>query len=209
MSQSLFHREERLRSDYQREIGQNLTHERKEKFKKKNRNRTTLPRHFLGALLKKLQETMDTSGMDELGLNIRIGRIPNFNKMQEWKRVVENFIAASSVTETTSIAAETTPSAATSSSSVSEPTSRVETTSSVAVSSTSLQNSISQNDRDRDDDYRIVTTTLRQIIRDEHNLADIEQQLASEQRNNHQVFEAFSHVIREVTDMVYKIFARL
>lgn len=43
---------------------------------------------------------------------------------------------------------------------------------------------------------------LRQIIRDEHNLADIEQQLSLEQDASHQAFQAFSRVLQEVTDMV-------
>lgn len=45
-------------------------------------------------------------------------------------------------------------------------------------------------------------TTLRQIVRNEHSLSDIEQQLVSEQKVNHQTFEAFCNVIREATDMV-------
>jgi len=74
---------------------------------------------------------------------------------------------------------------------------------------TSLQNSgfrtasTEQDDEGEiDEDYRIVTTSLRQIVRGEHNLADIEQRLISEQKVNHQVFEAFCNVIREATDMV-------
>jgi len=55
---------------------------------------------------------------------------------------------------------------------------------------------------DADDDYRVVTTTLRQIIRDEHNLADIEQQLSYEQSTNEQTFQAFSRVLQVVIDMV-------
>ena len=51
-------------------------------------------------------------------------------------------------------------------------------------------------------DHCIVTTTLWQIVRGEHSLANIEHQLVSEQKTNHQVFEAFCNVIREATDMV-------
>ena len=52
------------------------------------------------------------------------------------------------------------------------------------------------------DDYRVVTTTLRQIVRNDHNLADIEQQLVSKQNVNHQVFESFCSVVQEATNMV-------
>src|SRR5690242_18845252 len=50
--------------------------------------------------------------------------------------------------------------------------------------------------KETDENYRVVTTTLRQINRDEHNLADIERQLSFEQRTNHQAFESFSRVLQ-------------
>ena len=40
---------------------------------------------------------MDTSGMNGLGLASRIGRISDFNKMQEWKRAVGDFTTTSSI----------------------------------------------------------------------------------------------------------------
>jgi hypothetical protein len=119
--------------------------------------------------------------MNGLGLCSRIGRIPKFDRMKEWRNVVEEYLDSDL---TNPSIAET----------------------SVATSS---QNSnlatipINQDDEgDADDDYRIVTTTLQQIIRDEHNLADIEQQLSFEQSTNHQTFQAFSHILEVVTDMV-------
>ena len=63
-------------------------------------------------------------------------------------------------------------------------------------------NSNEQDETVKDDDYHIVTTTLRQIIRDEYSLADIEQRLVSEQHFNHRIFEAFCGVIEKVTKMV-------
>jgi hypothetical protein len=60
----------------------------------------------------------------------------------------------------------------------------------------------STEDDEMSDDYRSVTTTLCQILRDEHNLEDIEQQLLSEQRVNHETFAAFCDVVREATEMV-------
>jgi hypothetical protein len=166
-------------------VGQNPTQKQLERFKKKNRDRTTLPRYLIEELLKKLGETADTSGMDGLGLTARISRIRNFNKMQEWKKTVEEYL--NSIPEnltTTSNATE------------------ISTTAS-SRNSGSTATSIKQGDeRDPDDDYRVFTTTLRQIIRDDHNLNDIEKPLVFEQVVNHQVFKAFCRVIQEVTDMV-------
>ena len=47
-----------------------------------------------------------------------------------------------------------------------------------------------------------MTTSLRQLVREEHSLVDIEQQLVDEQRVNHETFAAFSNVIQEATDLV-------
>ena len=124
---------------------------------------------------------MDTSGMNGLGLASCIGRIPDFNKMQEWKRAMEE--AVSENLATTSVA---------------------EISATTSSQSSSLATApINQDEGDVDDKvYHVVTTTLRQIIWDEHYLADIEQQLSFEQDTNHQVFQAFSRVLQEVMDMV-------
>ena len=42
-----------------------------------------------------------------------------------------------------------------------------------------------QTTEDNEDDYQVVTTSLRQIVREEHSLVDIEQQLVDEQKINH------------------------
>jgi len=57
-------------------------------------------------------------------------------------------------------------------------------------------------EEDMSDNHRIVTTTLRQIIRNELSLTDIEQQLVPEQKFNHQIFESFYNIIQEATNMV-------
>ena len=82
---------------------------------------------------------MDTSGMNGLGLTSHIGRITNFNRMEEWKGAVEEHMKA--VSENPSI---TEISVATSSQS----------------SSLVMVPDIQDNDEEVDDDYHIVTTTL-------------------------------------------------
>jgi len=122
--------------------------------------------------------------MNALGLSGRLRRIKDPSTMQIWKKVTEEYMTAISMNPMT--------------------------ISDIGTSAaTSLQNSGSRtasteqdDEGEIDEDYRIVTTSLQQIVRGEHNLADIEQRLISEQKVNHQVFEAFCNVIREATDMV-------
>jgi len=177
------YRKERLQKNHEKEVGQNPTPKKLDNFKKKNISRTSPPRGYVERVFEKLGETMNTGNMDALGLSARLRRIKDPSTMQIWKEVAEEYTAAISINPVT--------------------ISNID-----ASSATPLQNSGSrvastkQDDGDIDEDYRIVTTTLQQIVRGEHSLADIEQQLVSEQKVNHQVFEAFYNVIREVTDMV-------
>jgi len=175
-----FYRVERLQSDYEKEVGKNSTQKQLEKFKKKNRERTSLPRYLIEELLKKLGEILDTTSMNGLGLTGRISRIQNFDKMQEWKRTVEQYLK--DISESNAVA-------------------EISTTSSLQTPGFTVT-SIEQDDKNLDDNYRTVTTSLQQIIRDEHNSIDIEKLLISEQEFNHHVFENFYHVIQEVTNMV-------
>lgn len=175
-----FYRVERLQSDYEKEVGKNPTQKQLEKFKKKNRERTSLPRYLIEELLKKLGEILDTTSMNGLGLTGRISRIQNFDKMQEWKRTVEQYLK--DISESNAVA-------------------EISTTSSLQTPGFTVT-SIEQDDKNLDDNYRTVTTSLQQIIRDEHNSIDIEKLLISEQEFNHHVFENFYHVIQEVTNMV-------
>ena len=112
--------------------------------------------------------------MDTLGLTGRLRNIKGFDKMQTWRNAVEECME--DVPENPA--------------SISSPFSDSE------------MGSREQDSEDEDNNHRTVTTTLRQILRDELNLADIEQQLILEQKFNHQVFEAFCHIIQEVTNMV-------
>lgn len=175
-----FYRVKRLQSDYEKEVGKNPTQKQLEKFKKKNRERTSLPRYLIEELLKKLGEILDTTSMNGLGLTGRISRIQNFDKMQEWKRTVEQYLK--DISESNAVA-------------------EISTTSSLQTPGFTVT-SIEQDDKNLDDNYRTVTTSLQQIIRDEHNSIDIEKLLISEQEFNHHVFENFYHVIQEVTNMV-------
>jgi len=54
----------------------------------------------------------------------------------------------------------------------------------------------------KDDKCHVVSTTLQQIIRDEHNLADIDQALTSEKEFNDHVFKVFCCVIQEAVNLV-------
>lgn len=66
-------------------------------------------------------------------------------------------------------------------------------TSNISTSAAILQSSGSrtalteqdEEEESMDDDHCIVMTTLLQIVQDKHNLADIEQQVVSEQKINH------------------------
>ena len=84
--------------------------------------------------------------------------------VQIWKEVVEEYLTAISINPTT--------------------TSNINTSATTPFQNPGSRTvSTEQDDEDMGNDYRIVTTTLRQIVRDEHSLADIEQQLVSEQRS--------------------------
>ena len=157
----------------------NPTQEQLDKFKKKNLGRTSLPRFLVEKLLERLGEIMDTSGMDALGLTDRFKRIRNFNRMEEWKRAVEKFMKA-----------------------VSENSAATSNLTTASSQTSGLMASTEQDEEDTGKDFRTVTTSLRQILRSEHDLNIVDQQLASEQKFNHEVFEEFSIVIREVTNMV-------
>ncbi len=52
------------------------------------------------------------------------------------------------------------------------------------------------------DNYYIITTALWQIIQNEHSLANIEQQLVSKQKVNHQIFESFCSIIQKIINMI-------
>ena len=121
--------------------------------------------------------------MNTLGLSNRLGRIKEPNTMQIWKEVVGEYL--------TTISNQTTISNVSTSATTSSQDSTVLT-----------EQDDKDNEGDADDDYHVVTTTLRQIIQDEHNLADIEQQLSYEQSTNEQTFQAFSRVLQVVIDMV-------
>ena len=160
---------------------QNSTPQKLDNFKKKNIDRASPPRGYVERVLEKLGETMDTSNMNALGLSQRLRRIKDPSTMQIWKVVTEEYMTAISINPV-----------------------NIDTSAGALLQNfSSRTTSTEQNDEgDINEDYRIVTTTLRQIVRDEHSLVDIEQRLVSEQKVNHQVFEAFCRVIREATDMV-------
>ena len=122
---------------------------------------------------------MDTSGMDALGLTDRFKRICNFNRMEEWKQAVEKFMKA-----------------------VSENSAATSNLTTASSQTSGLMASTEQDEEDTGKDFRTITTSLRQILRSEHDLNIVDQQLASEQKFNHEVFKEFSIVIREVTNMV-------
>ncbi|CAG8458472.1 10154_t:CDS:10 [Ambispora leptoticha] len=155
MTLLLLYRKERLRNDYEKEVGQNPTQKELDNFKEKNTNRASPPRGYVEALLERLSETIDTSNMKALGLSNRLRRIKDPSTMQIWKELF--LLCRILVLERT---------------------------------------------RDIDENCRVVTTTLRQIVRGEHSITDIEQQLLSEQKVNHQVFETFCDIIRDATDMI-------
>ena len=110
--------------------------------------------------------------MNNNGLSTRVQRVKNPGTLELWKEVVQDYQTAISRNDT-----------------------------SIFSSSTSVAAAL-QTTEDNEDDYRVVTTSLRQIIRKEHSLVDIEQQLVDEQKVNHQTFAAFSNVIQEATDLV-------
>jgi hypothetical protein len=174
----LLYRKERLRNDFEKEVRQKPTPQKLENFKKKNINRKSPPRGYLESVLNRLSETIDTSNMDTLGLSSRLKKIKT---MQIWVEVVEEYLTTISINIGTSA---TTPSQD-------------------SGSRTILTEQDNEDDEENmNDNYRIVTTTLRQIIRNEHRLADIEQLLVSEQKFNYQIFESFCNIIQEVTNMV-------
>jgi len=171
---------ERLQKDHEKEMQQNPKPKKLDDFKKKNINRTSPPRGYVESVLERLGETIDTSNMNGLGLSKRLGKMKDPSTMQIWKEVMEEYLAA--ISKNPNICT----SAATPSQS----------------SGSGMASTEQDEEEDMGDNHRIVTTTLRQIVRGEHSLADIENQLVSEQKDNHQVFEAFCNVIREATDMV-------
>lgn len=178
-----------------KEVRRDPTPKKLDLFKKKNINRARPPKGYVESVLARRNNRYYQHGW-----NRRLQRTKDPSTVQIWKEVAKEFLTIISNTPTT--------------------TSNISITSAV----TSLQNSVSSaqedsdeplqnftffteednedNEEDTDDNFRVVTTSLRQIIRDERNLADIEQQLSSEQRANHQVFQAFSRVLQEATDMV-------
>ena len=90
----MLYRKERLQNDFEKEVRQKPTPQKLENFKKKNINRKSLPRGYLEKILEKLNETIDTSNMDTLGLSNRLGRIKEPNTMQIWKEVAEEYLTA-------------------------------------------------------------------------------------------------------------------
>jgi hypothetical protein len=169
----LFYRRERLQGEYGK-LGRNPTQKQLESFKQKKLGQKSLPRGIVGRLLEKIGQEVDTSNMNTPGLTSHLSRIKGFNKMQAWRDAVEEFM-------------EDVP----------------ENAANISLSdSDSQMGSHEQNAEDKDDSCRIVTTSLRQIVRNELDLVDIEQQLTLEQKTNHQVFEALYRIIQEVTDMV-------
>lgn len=165
-------RKERLQNDYNKEVGQDSTQQKQDNFWKKNINRKRPPKGYVQRLLEKLGETTDISNMDNIGLSTRVQRVKNPGSVELWKEVVQDYQTAISRNDTT-----------------------------ISSSSTSVTAAL-QTTEDSEDDYRVVTTSLRQIIREEHSLVDIEQQLVDEQKVNHQTFAAFSDVTQEATDLV-------
>jgi len=178
------HRKERLRNDYEKEVRRNPTPQKLDNFQKKNINRASPPRGYVERLLERLGETIDTSSMNALGLSSRLRRIKDPSTLQIWKEVTEEYMTAISMNPMT--------------------ISDIGTSAATSLQNSGSRTALTKQDDEGeiDEDYRIVTTSLRQIVRGEHNLADIEQRLISEQKVNHQVFEAFCNVIREATDMV-------
>ena len=102
-----------------------------------------MPRYLIEELLKKLGEILDTISMNGLGLTSHISRIQNFDKMQEWKRTVEQYLK--DISESNTVA-------------------EISTTSSLQNSDFTVT-SIKQDDKKNlDDNYHTVTTSLQQII---------------------------------------------
>lgn len=153
-------------------MGQDSTPKKQDDFWKTNLNRKRPPKGYVQRLLEKLGETTDISDMNNTGLSSRVQRVKNPGTLELWKEVVQDYQTAISRNDT-----------------------------SIFSSSTSVAAAL-QTTEDNEDDYRVVTTSLRQIIREEHSLVDIEQQLVDEQKVNHQTFAAFSNVIQEATDLV-------
>src|SRR5262249_42180410 len=102
--------------------------------------------------------------MDAPCLGKHIDRIKNFNKMQAWRRAVDDHIKE-----------------------LSENHEELATTS--TESSSLPRVPIREDDADDDcvdaDDYCVVTTSLQQICREDANLMKMEQQLNDEQNTNH------------------------
>ena len=177
----MLYRKERLQNDFEKEVRQKPTPQKLENFKKKNINRKSPPRGYLEKILEKLNETIDTSNMDTLGLSNRLGRIKEPNTMQIWDEVVKEYLTTISINTGTS---STTPSQDSGSKTI------------------LTEQDNKYNEEDVNNDYRVVTTTLRQIVRNDLSLANIEHQLVFEQEVNHEVFESFYSVIQEATNMV-------
>src|SRR4051794_7275562 len=89
-----FYRKECLQNDYKKEIRGNPTSQKLAKFKDKNINRKSPPRGYLEKVLEKLNEMIDTSNMNTLGLSGHLGRIKEPNTMQIWKKVVGEYLTA-------------------------------------------------------------------------------------------------------------------
>lgn len=122
--------------------------------------------------------------MDTLGLTGRLSKIKGFDKMQAWRNIVEEYMEDEHMEDVLENPA-----------SISLPRSDSELGS-------HDQDGEDEDDTCRTDNCRTVTTTLRQIVRDELNLVDVEQQLTLEQKSNHQVFAALYRIIQEVVEMV-------
>ena len=153
-------------------MGQNSTQQKQDKFWETNINRKSPPRGYLQRLLEMLGETTDISNMNNTGLSGRLQRIKNPGTVEIWKQVVQHYQAAISRNDP------------------------------IPSSSSAPVAAALQTTEDNEDDHRVVTTSLRQLVREEHSLVDIEQQLIDKQRVNHETFAAFSNVIQEATDLV-------
>jgi hypothetical protein len=149
-------------------MGGNFTQKQLEKFRKDHMDKSRLPRGLVEALFERLKTTVDTTNMDAHGLSAHLSKRKNFNKIKVWEEAAEECLQSISENEVT------------------------------ASSNNETSPIATCQDEVKDDNYRVVSTTLRQIIRDEHNLADIDHSLTSEKEFNDSVFKAFCCVIQFV-----------
>jgi hypothetical protein len=155
-------------------MGFNPTGEQLKQFREKNLRRKRLPNNIMDDVLARIRETTDVSGMTPIGLNLRLRNVKGLNKMEVWREAVKATLENPATTGSED-----------------------------SGSKTILTKRGDNDDKEGNvDNLRAVTTTLRRIVRSEHNLDDIEQLLVSEQRANHEVFESYYRIIQEVTNMV-------